>query len=232
MRTVLLERGPTGFGFNLKGTIQFGGPMQAVNGKLYPPLQYVSAVDPGAALFLSLSFSFFPFFFFFHPFLELLLISFLLHLSLLLCFILHPFFPTQLSLDFISSFDTLSSFLHVLLQCSLFSLFSLFLLSLTFAFLLHLPHPLHTEGPAAKAGLRDNDRIFEVNGRNAQGAAHSVVVGWVCACPKKLTLRVMGVSDAEAARLRRIEESAIDVAESKKSKVLLHTSNRRTCPYL
>ena len=64
MRTVLLERGPTGFGFNLKGTIQFGGPMQAVNGKLYPPLQYVSAVDPGAALFLSLSFSFFPFFFF------------------------------------------------------------------------------------------------------------------------------------------------------------------------
>ena len=45
--TVFIDRGNSGFGFNIKGTTQYGGAMQAINGRLYPPLQYVSVVDPG-----------------------------------------------------------------------------------------------------------------------------------------------------------------------------------------
>ena len=43
-----IHRGTTGFGFNIKGTVQEGGVMQAINGRLFPPLQYVSFVDKGA----------------------------------------------------------------------------------------------------------------------------------------------------------------------------------------
>ena len=42
-----IHRGSTGFGFNIKGTVQEGGVMQAINGRLFPPLQYVSFVDKG-----------------------------------------------------------------------------------------------------------------------------------------------------------------------------------------
>ncbi len=47
IHAVFIDRGNSGFGFNIKGTTQFGGSMQAINGRLYPPLQYVSVVDPG-----------------------------------------------------------------------------------------------------------------------------------------------------------------------------------------
>lgn len=42
---VEVHRGSSGFGFNIKGTVQEGGVMQAINGRLYPPLQYISHVD-------------------------------------------------------------------------------------------------------------------------------------------------------------------------------------------
>ncbi len=42
---VEVHRGSAGFGFNIKGTVQEGGVMQAINGRLYPPLQYISHVD-------------------------------------------------------------------------------------------------------------------------------------------------------------------------------------------
>ncbi|EGD72214.1 hypothetical protein PTSG_00235 [Salpingoeca rosetta] len=44
-----VERGTQGFGFNIKGTTQAGGVLQAINGRLYPPLQYISHVDEGGA---------------------------------------------------------------------------------------------------------------------------------------------------------------------------------------
>ena len=60
---------------------------------------------------------------------------------------------------------------------------------------------------------------MEVNGHDAKGVAHAVVVEWVCKAPRRLTMKVMGVSEVEAARLRRIEESAMEEAESKRAKV-------------
>lgn len=49
---VLINRGAHGFGFNIKGTTAEGGTMQAINGTLYPPLQYVSHVDEGGAAYI------------------------------------------------------------------------------------------------------------------------------------------------------------------------------------
>ncbi len=46
---VVVNRGSTGFGFNIKGTVQEGGVMQAINGRLFPPLQYISHVDERAS---------------------------------------------------------------------------------------------------------------------------------------------------------------------------------------
>ena len=45
---VHIERGKSGYGFNIKGTTQAGGQLMAINGRLYPPLQYISHVDKGA----------------------------------------------------------------------------------------------------------------------------------------------------------------------------------------
>ncbi len=45
--SIFIDRGNSGFGFNIKGTTQMGGTLQAIHGELYPPLQYVSVVDPG-----------------------------------------------------------------------------------------------------------------------------------------------------------------------------------------
>eukprot|EP01147_Barroeca_monosierra_P010328 gene10328-2469_t len=46
---VHIERGNQGFGFNIKGPTQAGGTLQAINGRLYPPLQYISHVDEDGA---------------------------------------------------------------------------------------------------------------------------------------------------------------------------------------
>ncbi len=122
IKSLFIDKGNGGFGFNIKGTTQFGGTMQAINGRLYPPLQYVSVVDPG------------------------------------LCITTRR-------------------------------------------------RSYHIESVAYKGGLRANDRILEVNGRDARGAAHSVVVDWVIAGGSKLNIKVLGVSDLEGLRLRRLEES-------------------------
>eukprot|EP00049_Salpingoeca_infusionum_P012160 m.219503 g.219503 ORF g.219503 m.219503 type:complete len:680 (-) comp15115_c0_seq1:2855-4894(-) len=48
-----IVRGSAGFGFNIKGTTQAGGVLAAVNGRLYPPLQYISHVDSGGAAWVA-----------------------------------------------------------------------------------------------------------------------------------------------------------------------------------
>jgi sorting nexin-27 len=47
VKKVHIDRGDHGFGFNIKGTTQTGGVLNAINGRLYPPLQYISHVDEG-----------------------------------------------------------------------------------------------------------------------------------------------------------------------------------------
>eukprot|EP00056_Hartaetosiga_gracilis_P007071 m.103842 g.103842 ORF g.103842 m.103842 type:complete len:639 (+) comp12624_c1_seq1:133-2049(+) len=49
VHAVHIDRGNQGFGFNIKGTTATGGNMFAINGRLYPPLQYISHVDVGGA---------------------------------------------------------------------------------------------------------------------------------------------------------------------------------------
>ena len=49
--SVTIERTAKGFGFNIKGTTQDGGQLNSIGGKLYPPLQYVSAVDTDGAAY-------------------------------------------------------------------------------------------------------------------------------------------------------------------------------------
>eukprot|EP00039_Didymoeca_costata_P016460 m.297011 g.297011 ORF g.297011 m.297011 type:complete len:306 (+) comp16395_c3_seq14:3100-4017(+) len=51
IRDCLVRRGAKGFGFNIKGTTQLGGTMMAIGGVLYPPLQYVSAVETEGAAY-------------------------------------------------------------------------------------------------------------------------------------------------------------------------------------
>jgi hypothetical protein len=48
-RTVLLEKTDTGFGFNVRGQVNEGGQLKSIGGKLYGPLQHVSAVLSGGA---------------------------------------------------------------------------------------------------------------------------------------------------------------------------------------
>ena len=44
-RKVILHKSPdTGFGFNIRGQVNDGGQLKAINGILYAPLQHVSAV--------------------------------------------------------------------------------------------------------------------------------------------------------------------------------------------
>ena len=48
-RTVTLVKTDTGFGFNVRGQVNEGGQLKSIGGKLYGPLQHVSAVLTGGA---------------------------------------------------------------------------------------------------------------------------------------------------------------------------------------
>jgi len=48
-RTVTLVKTDTGFGFNVRGQVSEGGQLKSIGGKLYGPLQHVSAVLTGGA---------------------------------------------------------------------------------------------------------------------------------------------------------------------------------------
>merc|ERR1711953_668287 len=48
-RTVTLVKTDTGFGFNVRGQVNEGGQLKSIGGKLYGPLQHVSAVLQGGA---------------------------------------------------------------------------------------------------------------------------------------------------------------------------------------
>ena len=43
-RTITIKRSADGYGFNIRGQMYEGGQIKAIHGKLYAPLQYVSAV--------------------------------------------------------------------------------------------------------------------------------------------------------------------------------------------
>lgn len=47
-RTITIQRSTDGYGFNIRGQTYEGGQIKAIHGKLYAPLQYVSAVTPGS----------------------------------------------------------------------------------------------------------------------------------------------------------------------------------------
>lgn len=46
-RIIELSKGPSGFGFNVRGQVSEGGQLKSINGELYAPLQHVSAVVEG-----------------------------------------------------------------------------------------------------------------------------------------------------------------------------------------
>lgn len=48
-RVVHIQKSETGFGFNVRGQVNEGGPLKSINGQLYAPLQHVSAVLEGGA---------------------------------------------------------------------------------------------------------------------------------------------------------------------------------------
>lgn len=48
-RVVHIQKTETGFGFNVRGQVNEGGPLKSINGRLYAPLQHVSAVLEGGA---------------------------------------------------------------------------------------------------------------------------------------------------------------------------------------
>lgn len=48
-RVVHIRKTETGFGFNVRGQVNEGGPLKSINGTLYAPLQHVSAVLEGGA---------------------------------------------------------------------------------------------------------------------------------------------------------------------------------------
>lgn len=48
-RVVHIHKTDTGFGFNVRGQVNEGGPLKSINGRLYAPLQHVSAVLEGGA---------------------------------------------------------------------------------------------------------------------------------------------------------------------------------------
>lgn len=43
-RTISIKKTADGFGFNVRGQVVEGGQVKAIHGKLYAPLQYVSAI--------------------------------------------------------------------------------------------------------------------------------------------------------------------------------------------
>ena len=48
-KLITIRKGEKGFGFNVRGQVSEGGQLRAINGKLYPPLQHVSAVIDGGS---------------------------------------------------------------------------------------------------------------------------------------------------------------------------------------
>ena len=48
-RVVHIRKTETGFGFNVRGQVNEGGPLKSIDGRLYAPLQHVSAVLEGGA---------------------------------------------------------------------------------------------------------------------------------------------------------------------------------------
>ncbi|RDD46347.1 Sorting nexin-27 [Trichoplax sp. H2] len=48
-KSVTIRKSQKGFGFNVRGQVSEGGQLRAINGKLYPPLQHVSAVIDGGS---------------------------------------------------------------------------------------------------------------------------------------------------------------------------------------
>jgi hypothetical protein len=44
-RTIIIKKSNDGFGFNVRGQVVEGGQIKAIHGKLYAPLQHVSAVS-------------------------------------------------------------------------------------------------------------------------------------------------------------------------------------------
>lgn len=47
IRVLTIPRSDIGFGFNVRGPFEEGGPMKAINGELYGPLHQVTALLPG-----------------------------------------------------------------------------------------------------------------------------------------------------------------------------------------
>ena len=43
-RTVVVQKTHQGFGFNVRGQVSEGGTLKSIGGKLYAPMQYISAV--------------------------------------------------------------------------------------------------------------------------------------------------------------------------------------------
>lgn len=44
-RSIVIKKSKDGFGFNVRGQVVEGGQIKAIHGKLYGPLQHVSAVS-------------------------------------------------------------------------------------------------------------------------------------------------------------------------------------------
>ncbi len=44
-RNIIIKKSTDGFGFNIRGQVVEGGQIKAIHGKLYAPLQHVSAVS-------------------------------------------------------------------------------------------------------------------------------------------------------------------------------------------
>jgi sorting nexin-27 len=44
-RKIIIKKSKDGFGFNVRGQVLEGGQIKAIHGKLYGPLQHVSAIS-------------------------------------------------------------------------------------------------------------------------------------------------------------------------------------------
>ena len=48
-RNIVIKKSKDGFGFNIRGQVVEGGQVKSIHGKLYAPLQLVTAVTPGSS---------------------------------------------------------------------------------------------------------------------------------------------------------------------------------------
>lgn len=78
-------------------------------------------------------------------------------------------------------------------------------------------------GAAYVGGLRQYDRLLEVNGIDVQGMKHGQVVDLVIQAGDHLRLRILRVSEAEATRLQRLEEPENAAKFAPVSSVQLHS---------